>query len=120
MPGYSFTGEIIGGEPERILTVESAAIAYENGRAYAERIGRGNRPPGERGGPGPGGGNREAPAPVEDGPPERVDVEAVPYWRNMVRVLSGLEPGDRLKAQAEEAGGFSPTRRGGAMIRVGR
>jgi multidrug efflux pump subunit AcrA (membrane-fusion protein) len=179
LPGYSFTGEIIGGEPERILTVESAAIAYENGRAYVERIargsprgrpgegndrgnpqarssegvgpggesGRGNPPArssegngpgsgGDRPAPvrpagasgrnndgnsGPAGGNREPPAPVEDGPPERVDVEAAPYGRNMVRILSGLEPGDRLKAQAQgQSGGFSPGRRGGGAIRIGR
>jgi multidrug efflux pump subunit AcrA (membrane-fusion protein) len=237
LPGYSFTGEIIGGEPERILTVEAAAVAYENGRAYVERISRANPQPrpgegsgrgspqarsSEEGGPaggdrpafarpvngspgsgedqsaparpvgdGPdseGGGNRPVPArpvgdgpdsegggdrpvparpagdgpdsgdrsapvrpeggrpasglpangpgsnsdgnssgksrdapPVEDGPPERVDVEAVSYGRNMVRILAGLEPGDRLKAQAQAAaGGFFPGRRGGTSIRIGR
>jgi len=97
LPGYSFTGEIIGGEPERILTVEAAAVAYENGRAYVERIAS------------------------EDNPPERVDVEAAPYGRNMVRILSGLEGGDRLKAQAQGPDSLSPSRRGGAPPnRIGR
>jgi multidrug efflux pump subunit AcrA (membrane-fusion protein) len=184
LPGYSFTGEIIGGEPERILTVEAAAVAYENGRAYVERISRGSPRsrsgegsgrgspeawPGEEGGPAGSGarpaptrpasgfgsnndgnssGRSREPPPAEDGPsgtptglqrsveppvrgeleasprgslPERVDVEAAPYGRNMVRILSGLEPGDRLKAQVQAAaGGFSPGRRGGTSIRIGR
>jgi multidrug efflux pump subunit AcrA (membrane-fusion protein) len=96
LPGYSFTGEIIGGEPERILTVESAAVAYENGRAYVERI------------------------TAEEEPPERVDVEVIPYGQNMIRILSGVEGGDRLKAQAEGFGGFQGRRGGGRAVRMGR
>jgi multidrug efflux pump subunit AcrA (membrane-fusion protein) len=84
LPGYSFTGEIIGGEAERILTVEAAAITYENGLAYAEMAAG-----------------------------ERVAVEVIPYGRNMVRVLSGLEAGDRLKGPP--AAGISSIRRGGGV-----
>lgn len=87
LPGYSFTGEIIGSPEERVLTVEAAAIAYENGSAYAERFV--DRP------------NAGAePLSAETG---RVQVEVVPYGRNMVRILSGLEPGDRLRPQAGES-----------------
>jgi multidrug efflux pump subunit AcrA (membrane-fusion protein) len=141
LPGYSFTGEIIGGPAERIVTVESAAIAYENGKAYAERIGRAvvsggngatrrNGVPPESGGdsgPGRNSGGRQGDGPAASGngqrfprseqlvvetleEPERVEVEVVPYGRNTVRIVSGLEPGDRLKAQA--SGSFSqPGRR---------
>lgn len=84
LPGYSFTGEIIGSQEEQILTVEAAAIAYENGIAYAERFIDRNEGTG--------------PSSAET---ERVQVEVVPYGRNIVRILSGLEPGDRLKPQAE-------------------
>jgi multidrug efflux pump subunit AcrA (membrane-fusion protein) len=87
LPGYSFTGEIIGGEEEHILTVEAAAIMYENGLAYTERIGG------------------------DGAPAERVAVEVIPYGRNMVRILSGLEPGDRLKGQT--AAGIVSVRRSG-------
>jgi hypothetical protein len=92
LPGYSFTGEISGGEEEHILTIEAAAIAYENGRAYAEKV--------------PGA--------------ERVAVEVIPYGRNMVKILSGLEPGDQVKGQAAVQG-FSSIRQGrGMSVRVGR
>jgi multidrug efflux pump subunit AcrA (membrane-fusion protein) len=87
LPGYSFTGEITGGEDERILLVESAAIGYEDGKAYVERLGP---LPAEAGG-------RNAPA-------ERVSLEAVPYNKNMVKILSGLKAGDRVKAQRAETG----------------
>jgi multidrug efflux pump subunit AcrA (membrane-fusion protein) len=89
LPGYSFTGEIIGSPEERVLTVEAAAIAYENGRAYAERLAGGND-------------GAEALPPLPAGT-ERVLVDVVPYGRNMVRVLAGLEPGDRLRPQAGES-----------------
>jgi multidrug efflux pump subunit AcrA (membrane-fusion protein) len=92
LPGYSFTGEIIGGDEERVLAVESAVIAYESGRTYVDRF--------IRSGPGTDGGE-------ERGGPEqteRVPVEVIPYGRNMVRVISGLEPGDRLKAQTPGQG----------------
>jgi multidrug efflux pump subunit AcrA (membrane-fusion protein) len=167
IPGYSFTGEIIGGPPERVLTVEAAAIAYENGRAYVERVGRGGPPrdsgegarlrqgsAGEGGRRGEGGGARSGPGPAAAGPPpgpppsggppdigggrppafsdqsggerpgaaeqalaapERIAVEAAPYGPGMVRILSGLEAGDRLKAQSGESG-FGP----GARRRSGR
>ncbi|MDR1253223.1 MAG: efflux RND transporter periplasmic adaptor subunit [Treponema sp.] len=81
LPGYSFTGEIIGGDEERVLTVESAVIAYESDRTYVDRFIRSD--------------------PEQT---ERVPVEVTPYGRNMVRVISGLEPGDRLKAQMPEQG----------------
>jgi multidrug efflux pump subunit AcrA (membrane-fusion protein) len=230
LPGYSFTGEIIGGPAERILTVESAAIAYENGRAYVDRIsvgrragpgagqqtasgsegeargpgagrrgtgadagegsepgtgrrgsgtntaessgqgagkqepaastsegseqGSGRRGPtastgegGERGsgrqgsaastgeGGEPGTGRRGPAATTSEGnaqgvshprvtdtageaAPERVAVEVVPYGRNMVRILSGLEPGDRLKAQAAGTGFSRGSPRGNMPAQV--
>jgi multidrug efflux pump subunit AcrA (membrane-fusion protein) len=92
LPGYSFTGEIVSGDEERVLTVESAAIAYEDGQTYVDRI---------------------IPSPAADGEgqgdsgpdqTERVPVEVIPYGRNMVRIISGLEMGDRLKAQAPGQG----------------
>ncbi|AEF85233.1 efflux transporter, RND family, MFP subunit [Treponema primitia ZAS-2] len=95
LPGYSFTGEIFGGEEERILTVEAAAIAYENGRSYVERI-------------------------VSPENSERVTVEVIPYGRNMVKILSGLEGGDQLKGQAKAEGFSSPRRGRGMSVRVGR
>jgi hypothetical protein len=95
LPGYSFTGEILGGPEERVLTVENAAIAYENGVAYAERF--------------------VTPEPEI----ERLPVEVVPYGHNMVRVLSGLEPGDRLKAQAAANALFSGGRRGSGRSSMG-
>ncbi|GHU06210.1 membrane protein [Spirochaetia bacterium] len=76
LPGYSFTGEIISGEEERILIVEAAAITYEDGRAYVQKIG------------------------AVETQSEQVAVEVIPYGRNMVRILSGLERGDRLKGIA--------------------
>jgi multidrug efflux pump subunit AcrA (membrane-fusion protein) len=126
--GYSFTGEIIGGPEERVLTVETAAIAYENGRAYVERVGRldpprvsgegvrsrresagepSARPPRNDGPP-----DAAGRPPAGDGvgkfsPPERIAVEASPYGPGMVRILSGLEAGDRLRAQSGESG-FGP------------
>jgi multidrug efflux pump subunit AcrA (membrane-fusion protein) len=90
LPGYSFTGEILGGDDERVLTVESAVIAYEDGRAYVDRF---------LSGPAEGGSGKGGPEQTE-----RVPVEALPYGRNMVRIISGLEPGDRLKAQAAGQG----------------
>jgi multidrug efflux pump subunit AcrA (membrane-fusion protein) len=179
LPGYSFTGEILGGPEERVLTVENAAIAYENGVAYAERYAERYVTPGEArrqpGGPRPEGqgageGSRAGPRPERgagDGPQgersggtgaevqpergagdrgeqssgtgagvppeggqrpdsarlptetERLRVEVVPYGRNMVRVLSGLEAGDRLKAQAAADGLFSGGRRGSARSPMG-
>jgi multidrug efflux pump subunit AcrA (membrane-fusion protein) len=101
LPGYSFTGEIIGGEEEHILTVESASIAYEeDGKAFAERY------TGDAGGT------------------EKMTLEVIPYGRNIVRVLSGLEAGDRLKAQtgAATSGTAANRNRGGATtttVRIG-
>jgi multidrug efflux pump subunit AcrA (membrane-fusion protein) len=140
IPGYSFTGEIIAGQPERVLTVEAAAIAYEDGKAYAERVGRGGPPRdpggggrfrqdpggGERGPAGAGGrggfpGGRERPAEAGQvlAAPERVAVEAAPYGRGMVRILSGLEAGDRLQAQsAGNAFGPGGRRRPGGGMRL--
>jgi multidrug efflux pump subunit AcrA (membrane-fusion protein) len=133
LPGYSFVGEIIGGPDERVLTVEAAAIAYENGRAMAERLISGGAPSPEGGagprgppgggfggvrsrGPGPSGGPPGSGAGTAAGPgiaaveaapmlTERVPVEVAPYGRNMVKVISGLNPGDRLLAQTESTGG---------------
>jgi multidrug efflux pump subunit AcrA (membrane-fusion protein) len=112
IPGYSFTGEIIAGENERVLTVEASAIAYENGRAYVERVGRGGSS---------GGGGRESAGGQELAAPERVAVEAAPYGRGMVRILSGLEAGDRLQAQSAD-GAFGPggRRRSGGGARLFR
>jgi multidrug efflux pump subunit AcrA (membrane-fusion protein) len=108
LPGYSFTGEILGGDEERILIVEGAAVIYESGRTYVERF-TGSGPAGQEA---PSGGRRQpSPAPGQAGPgeavpgqTERVPVEVIPYGGNMVRVLSGLEPGDRLKGQPLEQG----------------
>jgi multidrug efflux pump subunit AcrA (membrane-fusion protein) len=85
LPGYSFTGDILSGDEEQVLTVEGTAIAYENGRTYVERY---------------------IPGPEEQHPDrtERVPVEVIPYGRNMVRILSGLKPGDQVKAQVTESG----------------
>jgi multidrug efflux pump subunit AcrA (membrane-fusion protein) len=122
LPGYSFTGEIISGEDERILLVESAAVAYENGRAYVERFTAWKGKPGGRASSGPGsegtGPELRSGTPGKEetdlGPLERVFPEVVPYSRNMVKILSGLDAGDRVKAQRLEDGS-SPEQRGGSV-----
>jgi multidrug efflux pump subunit AcrA (membrane-fusion protein) len=100
LPGYSFVGEIIGGPEERVLTVEAAAIAYEDGKAYVERYIAGPEPAGPAAGPVTSGGPMPGNTPgAALGPVERVAVEVAPYGRGLVRIIAGLEAGDRLKAQ---------------------
>jgi multidrug efflux pump subunit AcrA (membrane-fusion protein) len=83
LPGYSFTGEIISGVEQRVLVVESAGIIYEGGRAFAERLSRDQ---------------------TDSAEGRQVAVETAPYGRNMVRIISGLERGDRIKVKAKAPG----------------
>jgi multidrug efflux pump subunit AcrA (membrane-fusion protein) len=88
LPGYSFTGEIYVNEPEEILTLKNEGIMFKKGETFAERY-------------------------TEKGDTELVPVTVEPLTKGIVKILSGLEKGDEVKAQRE-----APTknkRRGGGM-----
>ncbi|MDR2343389.1 MAG: efflux RND transporter periplasmic adaptor subunit [Spirochaetaceae bacterium] len=87
LPYYSFTGRIEISPPVTVLLVERQAIGYENGRAYAERIG-------------------------QEGRSGRVFVRVEPYGDNFVSIMDGLNEGDVLKAlQQEPVSGRGTARR---------
>jgi multidrug efflux pump subunit AcrA (membrane-fusion protein) len=87
LPNYSFTGQIEISPPVTVLLVEREAVGYENGRAYAERLG-------------------------ENGRGERVFINVEPYGDSFVSVQSGLKEGDVLKAlQAAAVSGRSSRQR---------
>ena len=75
LPGYSFSGFIIAGEDEEILTVSQNAIRYKEGKPYVDII-RGKN-------------TEEAAVTVE------------PYIRGFVKIISGVAEGDKLKDQGE-------------------
>ncbi len=88
LPGYSFTGEIYVNEPEEILTLKNEGIMFKKGETFVERYN-------------------------EKGNTELVSVTVEPLTKGIVKILSGLEKGDEVKAQRE-----APTknkRRGGGM-----
>jgi hypothetical protein len=73
LPNYSFTGKIEISPSVTVLLVERQAIGYENGRAYAERIdGKGRS--------------------------EQLFADVEPYGDTFVKIISGLNRGDTLKA----------------------
>jgi multidrug efflux pump subunit AcrA (membrane-fusion protein) len=72
LPGYSFTGEIEIQAPQDVVLVERSAIAREDHETYAMRL-------------------------LPDGTFERVTVEVTPYGRDLMRIVSGLAPGDVLQ-----------------------
>jgi len=75
LPNYSFTGEIEVSEPEEILLVERYAIGHDKKTgAFVEVIG-------------------------DDGTVSKTSVKIEPYGTNFVKILSGVEEGDILKAQ---------------------
>ena len=90
LPGYSFTGEIEIQAPQDVILVERAAIARQDGETYAMRL-------------------------LPDGTPERITVEAVPYGRDLMRILSGAAPGDVLQHLTDAP----PSGQGGGTQRVG-
>jgi multidrug efflux pump subunit AcrA (membrane-fusion protein) len=75
LPGYSFSGEIVSGEAQRVLVLEREALIYEGGQAFVDRRE-------------PGGGEASF---------RRVPVEASSYGRDMVRLLAGLQAGDQVR-----------------------
>lgn len=80
LPNYSFTGEIEISPPETILLVERQAIGYApDGTPFAEKI-------------------------LPDGSTQRVTVEVEAYGTSFVKILSGVNDGDRLKQQLQEGG----------------
>jgi multidrug efflux pump subunit AcrA (membrane-fusion protein) len=83
LPNYSFTGEIEIAPPRTFLIVEREAIGVEEtedgmGDSFAEKI-------------------------IKDGETLRVAVKVTPYGNDFVRINSGLEEGDVLKAQKTPA-----------------
>ena len=80
LPGYSFTGKIQIKESDSVLVVEKAAIGRENRQQFAEVI-------------------------KADGSTERVNVKAVPYDLNYLKIVEGLEEGMILKNQGKEVSG---------------
>lgn len=87
LPYYSFTGRIEISPSVTMLLVERQAIGYENGRAFAERLGEG-------------------------GKSERVFVSVEPYGNSFVSITDGLGEGDVLKAlQPEPVSGRGGSRR---------
>lgn len=81
LPNYSFTGEIEVSEPQDILLVQRYAIGHDKEiGAYVEVI-------------------------EKDGSVTKTPVEIVPYGTTYVKILSGLEEGDVLKAQTENTSG---------------
>lgn len=80
LPGYSFTGKIQIKESDSVLVVEKAAIGRENRQQFAEVV-------------------------KADGTTERVNVKALPYDMNYLKIVEGLEEGMVLKNQGKEVSG---------------
>lgn len=75
LPNFSFTGKIQITDSETKLVVERYAIGHEQGKAFVEKYER-------------------------NGKLTRVEVEVEPYTLDYVNIISGLEGGERLKAQS--------------------
>ncbi|MCR5725680.1 MAG: HlyD family efflux transporter periplasmic adaptor subunit [Treponema sp.] len=75
LPNFSFTGKIQITEPESKLVVERYAIGHEKGSTFVEIL--------------------EA-----NGKTQKVEVEVEPYGIGYVNIKSGLEGGEKLKAQS--------------------
>ncbi len=75
LPNFSFTGKIQITDPEAKLVVERYAIGHEKGSTFVEII--------------------EA-----NGKTQKVEVEVEPYGIEYVNIKSGLEGGEKLKAQS--------------------
>ena len=78
LPGFSFTAEIVVNAPEQILTVDSKAIGYDHGRAFAM-------------------------VKNKDGNFQKCDVKVEKFTSGMVKVIDGVKVGDELLAQKEDA-----------------
>lgn len=72
LPNFSFTGKIQITDPQENLIVERYAIAYENKNAYVELFRSG----------------------------KRIDVQVQPYGKEYVKIISGLQGDEILKAQS--------------------
>lgn len=72
LPNFSFTGKIQITEPQENLIVERYAIAYENKNAYVELFRTG----------------------------KKIEVQVQPYGKDYVKITSGLNGGEILKAQS--------------------
>ena len=75
LPNFSFTGKIQITEPEAKLVVERYAIGHEKGTTFVEIV-------------------------ESNGKTQKVAVEVEPYGTEYVNIKSGLEGGERLKAQS--------------------
>lgn len=80
LPNFSFTGKIQITAPEEILIVEKNAIIREGKNTYVQKI---------------NGEDKD----------EKIIVEVVPYDIDYVKIISGLNEGDILKAQKRELSG---------------
>ncbi|WP_191018159.1 efflux RND transporter periplasmic adaptor subunit [Treponema zioleckii] len=89
LPNFSFTGKIQITEPEEKLIVERYAIGHEQGNSFVEII-------------------------EGDGKTVKVEVKVEPYTTEYVNIISGLEGGERLKAQssAEKSGRLRTFKKG--------
>ena len=72
LPNFSFTGKIEIEAPVENLIVSRYAVAYENGKAYVE-LAKTN---------------------------QKIQIEAVPYGKTNMKIISGLKGGEILKAQS--------------------
>ena len=75
LPGYSFSGFIVAGEDEEILTVSQNAIRYKEGKPFVDII--------------------------RDKKTEEAEVTVEPYVHGFVKITSGVAEGDKLKDQGE-------------------
>ena len=75
LPGYSFSGFIVAGEDEEILTVSQNAIRYKEGKPFVDIV-RGKKT-------------------------EETAVTVEPYVHGFVKITSGVAEGDKLKDQGE-------------------
>lgn len=71
LPGYSFSGFIVAGEDEEILTVSQNAIRYKEGKPFVDII--------------------------RDKKTEEAEVTVEPYVHGFVKITSGVAEGDKLK-----------------------
>jgi multidrug efflux pump subunit AcrA (membrane-fusion protein) len=94
LPNYSFTGQIEISPPVTVLLVESAAIGYDEGKPYAEKI-------------------------LPTGGTERVTVDVQPFGRDFVSVRSGLSEGDTVRALQQRAASGQGARSMGAATMGG-
>lgn len=75
LPGYSFDGNIIAGESEAILILQTEGLRYVDGKPVVDKI------------------DPKTKATIE------TQVEVEPYMTGFVKIVSGLKAGDQVKNQ---------------------